>query len=303
MWRPAGADRLLLMAGWTTRYAIEPRGEYVFGVVTGRPMHSRRGRERRLVRPGELVAWDPSGAHAGAAVDAQPWSARLMVVEVADLATIAADQESDLLADVAFPDPVLSNPVLASEFVRLHRALDGPGTRLERDEQLAEWLRAVLERSPAIRPARRHPSARDKRALRLACDYLGDRPERNVGLDELADAAGIGKFRLIRLFRERTGLPPHALQVAHRVRNARRLLESGATIAATAAATGFADQSHLHRHFKRSLGLTPGEYQRRFGVAQRPAAASALGKSGARPTAMPAARAAAVARGPVTTTR
>ena len=82
-------------------------------------------------------------------------------------------------------------------------------------------------------------------------------------LDELA-AAGVAKFRLIRLFRDWTGLPPHALQVAHRIRVARRMLEANQTIAETAAATGFADQSHLHRHFQRSLGLTPGEYQTRF---------------------------------------
>jgi transcriptional regulator GlxA family with amidase domain len=85
-----------------------------------------------------------------------------------------------------------------------------------------------------------------------------------VGLDELAAAASIRKFRLIRLFRERTGLPPHALQIAHRIPNARRLLEAGHTIAETAAAAGFADQSHLHRHFQPSLGPTPGEYQRRL---------------------------------------
>jgi AraC-like DNA-binding protein len=42
----------------------------------------------------------------------------------------------------------------------------------------------------------------------VACDYLADQPERNVGLDELAAAAGVGKFRLIRLFRARTGLAP-----------------------------------------------------------------------------------------------
>jgi hypothetical protein len=72
------------------------------------------------------------------------------------------------------------------------------------------------------------------------------------------------KFRLVRLFREHTGLPPHALQIAHRVRAARRLLEVGETIANTAAATGFSDQSHLHRHFQRSLGVTPGEYQKRI---------------------------------------
>src|SRR6476646_5122223 len=120
MWRPGGEDRVLLMAGRTTRYAIEPRGEYVFGVVAGQPMRSCRGRERRLVRPGQLVAWDPSAAHAGAAVDGRPWSSRLMVVEVGDLAALASDEESDPLVDVAFAEPVLSDPELASSFLRLH---------------------------------------------------------------------------------------------------------------------------------------------------------------------------------------
>ena len=65
IWRPAGEPHVLLMAGRTRSYAIEPRGEYVFGIVEGQPMRSRRGRERRVVRPGELVAWDPVGGARG----------------------------------------------------------------------------------------------------------------------------------------------------------------------------------------------------------------------------------------------
>ena len=42
MWRPADEDRVLLMAGQTTHYAIEPRGEYVIGVVTRQPMRPAR---------------------------------------------------------------------------------------------------------------------------------------------------------------------------------------------------------------------------------------------------------------------
>ena len=42
MWRASETDRLLLMAGQTSHYAIEPRGEYVFGIVAGGPMRSRR---------------------------------------------------------------------------------------------------------------------------------------------------------------------------------------------------------------------------------------------------------------------
>jgi AraC-like DNA-binding protein len=264
VWRAAETGPVLLMAGQTTHYAIEPRGEYVFGIVAGKPMRSRRGRERRLIEPGQVVAWDPSSAHAGAAVDGQPWTSRLIIVEIADLATLAGDQESALLADIAFPEPALSDRQLARGFLQMHRALEAPSTRLEHDQRLAEWLRALIERSAAVRPLRSPLSPHDDRALHLAYDYLAHRPERNVGLDELAAVAGIGKFRLIRLFRERTGLPPHALQVAHRIRKARRLLEAGETIADVAAATGFADQSHLHRNFQRSLGLTPGEYRRSF---------------------------------------
>jgi AraC-like DNA-binding protein len=264
MWRPADEDRVLLMAGQATHYAVEPRGEYVFGLVARKPMLSRRGRERRLVKPGELVAWDPSRGHTGAAVDSEPWSARLMVVEVADLARLANDGESDLPASILFPEPIIRDPELARAFVQMHLALERTTTRLERDERLATWLRVVIERFSSARRRQSPLGYRDARALRIAFDYLADRPERNVGLDELADAAGIGKFRLVRLFRERTGLPPHALHVAHRIRAARRLLEAGETIAATAAATGFADQSHLHRHFRRTLGLAPGAYQRRF---------------------------------------
>jgi AraC-like DNA-binding protein len=260
MWRAAG---VLCMTGCTDRYAIIPRVEYVFGLVIGAPMMSRRGRARQLVQPGQLVAWDPSQPHSGTAV-AGPWTSRLVVVEAGDLARLATDPESDPLTDVAFPEPRLADPALAHDFALLHAALEGTTTRLERDQRLTQWLRAVSEDSATARPARTTLSPRDDRALRLACEYLGDNFTRNVGLDELATAAGIGKFRLVRLFSHRIGLPPHALLTAHRIRRARRLLEAGEPIAAVATATGFADQSHLHRHFQRSLGMTPGEYRRRF---------------------------------------
>src|SRR4051812_6166329 len=132
MLRPADEDRILLMTGHTTQYAIEPRGEYVFGIVAGQPMRSHRRREQRLVRPRQLVAWDPSHAHSGTSANGQPWSSRLMIVEVAGLAALAGDEETDILANVAFPTPVVSDPELAAEFVRVHTALERPTTRLER---------------------------------------------------------------------------------------------------------------------------------------------------------------------------
>ena len=236
-----------MLAGRTTGYAIEPRGEYVFGVVAGGSMRASRGRQRHIVHAGQLVAWDPSDAHSGES--AKPWSARLMIVEA----------DEDVLGNVAFPAPVLSDPLLAKEFIRVHRLLEGPASQLQRDHELITWLQTVVDRYSTTR-ATTTPGG-DKE-FRIACDYLAEYAERSISLDELAAVAGTGKYRLIKLFRDRTGLPPHALQVAHRVRRARTLLESGHTAADAAARTGFTDQSHLHRHFRRSLGFTPGQYQR-----------------------------------------
>jgi AraC-like DNA-binding protein len=243
LWRPD--ERVLMLAGRTTAYAIEPRGEYVFGVVAEQPMHARRGRRRHVVLPGQLVAWDPFGAHSGES--ARPWAARLMIIE------------ADGLGNVEFPEPVLSDPVLAGDFVRLHELLAGQSTRLERDTALTTWLHTVVLRYSTARPT---TTAAGDKEFRLARDYLAEHAELPVSLDELAAVAGIGKYRLVKLFRDRAGLPPHAFQIAHRVRHARRLLEAGHTPAEAAAWTGFTDQSHLHRHFRRALGFTPGQYQR-----------------------------------------
>ena len=64
------------------------------------------------------------------------------------------------------------------------------------------------------------------------------------------------------MFRVAFGLPPHRFQLAQRIRLARRLLERGVAVADVAQATGFFDQSHLHRHFRATLGMIPAGYAR-----------------------------------------
>jgi AraC-like DNA-binding protein len=56
------------------------------------------------------------------------------------------------------------------------------------------------------------------------------------------------------------GVPPHRYQTIVRVNRARKLLAEGAALSDVAYLTGFCDQSHLNRCFKKVLGLTPGRY-------------------------------------------
>jgi AraC-like DNA-binding protein len=83
-------------------------------------------------------------------------------------------------------------------------------------------------------------------------------------LQELADAVGANRFVLLRAFRRRHGVPPHAFVLRLRVERARRLLARGADISQTSFELGFADQPHMSRIFKRIVGLSPGVYQRQM---------------------------------------
>ncbi len=101
------------------------------------------------------------------------------------------------------------------------------------------------------------PSARELERVRSLMDAHSST---TLSLRELAAEVGMNRFQLIRAFARRYGVTPYAYFLDRRVERARRLVATGRQLAAVAAECGFADQSHLTRHFKRIVGVTPGEY-------------------------------------------
>jgi AraC family transcriptional regulator len=94
--------------------------------------------------------------------------------------------------------------------------------------------------------------------LRRVMDYINDEFNHELTLTELATVAGYSPAYFARRFKEATGLAPHQYLIRCRVERARALLSTGGlTIAEVAHRVGFADQSHLNRHFKHLLGVSP----------------------------------------------
>jgi len=81
-------------------------------------------------------------------------------------------------------------------------------------------------------------------------------------LTTLAQEAGLSRYQVLRAFKRRYGLPPQSYRMRVRMAIAQRMLRDGAAPAFVAAELGFVDQSHLTRHFKRVLGVTPAVYAR-----------------------------------------
>jgi len=146
----------------------------------------------------------------------------------------------------------------------LFTCLRGNESLLEKESVLAAFALQTLSRyaeTQVIPPGHR----REHAAVRKVKDIISERYADVLSLDQLALSVGLTKFHLIRSFSHYVGIPPHAYQVQVRISRARELLEQGCPPAVAAQATGFADQSHLNRHFKRRIGLTPTAYLEQVG--------------------------------------
>jgi AraC family transcriptional regulator len=98
------------------------------------------------------------------------------------------------------------------------------------------------------------------RAVAEAARFIQENYARDVSLNHIAEAVHLSPFHVARLFKQALGVSPHQYLIQVRVNSARSLLSAGSgerSLAEVATAVGFADQSHLTRHFKRLLGVTP----------------------------------------------
>ena len=145
----------------------------------------------------------------------------------------------------------------------MHEALVREGaSELERATHVAETLSEIVSVSS---PSRTQAS----RPVRRARAFLQEALAEKVSLDDLANYAGLDKFHLVRAFRSEVGLPPYEYLTYLRVSRARELLLRGALVAEAAQAVGFYDESQLHRHFRRIVGMPPGAYAKGFISSER----------------------------------
>src|SRR5262249_12303007 len=139
----------------------------------------------------------------------------------------------------------------------------GAGGRLAA-ESLANVLAVHLLRHVLAprRPARGHDGPLPRGRLRAVVEYIEEHLDAGVSLDELAAVARLSPYHFARQFKRATGLPPHQYVILRRVERAKQLLQGGAlSLAEVALHAGFLDQSQFCRHFKRLVGVTPGQFR------------------------------------------
>lgn len=261
-WNATGVDGLsCLHADFTTHdYAPHQHDAFVVAVTeSGGSEFRSRGRSDEA-RESVLLVFNPAEPHSGRMGWSKRWRYRSLYLTQPAIDHVTAGLGIDRPA--YFMRNVLGDADLIAAFARLHRSLDEGHDPLEEHELLVASFGELFTRHGD--GARAIPTVpRDEAAVSIVVKRMASQhAESGLSLDEMGLWVGMTAFQLIGLFKRTIGLTPHAYLTQLRLKAAIRELKAGAPIADAALASGFYDQSALTRHFKRSFGITPLQYQR-----------------------------------------
>ena len=124
-------------------------------------------------------------------------------------------------------------------------------------------LSLIIDVLKLTKTAPRRRSALAPWQLRRVTDFIEANCLRNIRLEELASLTGLSPSHFSHSFKASTGMAPHQWQMNARLDRAKQLLESrDQPLTTIAVETGFSDQAHFTRVFRKHLGTTPARWQK-----------------------------------------
>jgi AraC-like DNA-binding protein len=261
LWRDDDLEGLeILHASYVTHtFARHTHETFAIGLIeAGVGAFASRG-TTHIARASNIFIIHPDEVHDGYAAAQNGCAYRMLYPDPALFQRFGPEARRPSHALPFFSRTVIEDEDLRGLLLALHLLLKQPSDRLARETALSLALGYLLI-THAASPSSLPTVNREPRAIAWVKDYLHACYAQPVSLEQLAIMVQLHPFSLIRAFRAQTGLPPHAYLTQVRISHAKRLLREGKPVALVALETGFADQSHLTRHFKQHVGVPPARY-------------------------------------------
>jgi len=241
---------------------------FSFGVIEEGEVEFFHDEQRSNLRTGELIAFNPEAVHACNPVKDKARSYHMIYLDVGWCKAFQENMWHTTLGEFVPVDRVtLSDAGLYRDFLALSVLLrDRTVFYLEKEEILYQFMHDFFEKFiPDHAPDDLSENASEQH-MENAKTYIKDQVCDNITVAQIAQEVSLSEYHFIRLFKQHTGLSPHAYLLNQKIILAQRLLMRGIPIAEVAQEVGFVDQSHLSRHFQAIVAMTPGEFVRASGM-------------------------------------
>jgi AraC-like DNA-binding protein len=258
MWTDNALEPVSYLSADYQDFAFPPHlhDGYAIGVIErGAQRFSPGARSSLLMPEGTLCVINPGMVHSGSAGSDGGWRYRMFYPSPALVARALLEDGHEV---PSFDGHVFKDDALYRQFELLHRTSQHFGDLLERESRTLMFLRALFSRHAHVHVE--NGRLLQPRTVALVREMLHDCNAGPLSISDLAAEAGVSETQVIRSFTAAIGVAPHAYWVALRIERAKDLIRSGQGLADVADRTGFSDQSHLSRHFKRITSLTPGQF-------------------------------------------
>jgi len=240
---------------WHDAYAIPV-------IEAGAETYRYRG-AKYVAEAGSVPIINPGEVHTGARAVDVGWRYRVMYAPVDFLQQLSDDLAGRPTPMPWFEPEIIRDPDLAQRLWHAHRLLEAGDDLLAAETAMFDALSTLLVRYGSTRPQTATGAANASKDPRVAIMQarLASDLTTSVQLAELAAEVGLSPFHAARLFTQATGLPPHAWRNQIRLQRSLAPLRAGVPVTEVAAESGFTDQSHFTRHFRRMFGVPPGRWQ------------------------------------------
>jgi AraC-like DNA-binding protein len=254
-----GAD-LLTAEYHDHAFAPHWHDEYNVSVIeAGAERYDYRGTQY-VADTGAVPVINPGEVHTGSRAVEEGWKYRVFYLPVDYVHALANEVHGSIRAAPWFSADIVRDDDLRRRLTLAHRSLEANDDPLAAETALLDALSTLLLRHAGERraPAVLLP---DARRIEVMKERMADDLAAPLTLAELAASVGLSSFHAARLFSRAAGLAPHAWRNQMRLTRALGALRAGVSVTEVAAASGFTDQSHFTRHFKRAFGVPPGRWR------------------------------------------
>lgn len=237
-------------------YSRHSHEVFSIGAITAGQSTYLHEKTRHAISTGTVVLMNPGDVHACNPIDDQPWSYIMFYVDAQWLGRV--QQACGIEGFQPLPAIQSTDSELFSRLLDLYRVLTEPTLESLEKHETAIAFFMLMQRRLGQCDA---PLKKASRKVERAAQYINAHFMRVVRLEEICQTASLSEAYLIRAFEQHYHMTPHAYLINRRIQHAQAQLRAGEPIAAIAQQSGFADQAHFQRVFKKHLAATPGQYR------------------------------------------